>query len=127
MNDRVRFLGWRGDVETIYAAADAIVLTSDNEGMPVSLIEAAAAARPAVTTDVGSAGEVVADGRTGFVVPPATEPIADALLRLIADPALARRMGDAARERARELFSEDRLVADVAAIYDELPADRRKR
>jgi L-malate glycosyltransferase len=58
----VRFLGWRADVERIYAAADLAVLASDNEGMPVALIEAALCARPAVATDVGSVREVVDHG-----------------------------------------------------------------
>ena len=55
----LRSLGWRSDVETVYAAADLVLLTSDNEGMPVSLIEAGLAGRPAVATDVGSVAEVV--------------------------------------------------------------------
>jgi glycosyltransferase involved in cell wall biosynthesis len=127
LGDGVRFLGWRRDVETVYAASNAVVLTSDNEGMPVSLIEAATAGRPAVTTDVGSAGEVVADGVSGFVVPVAVEPVAEALLRLLDDPELASKMGAAAAERAHALFSSDRLVDDVASIYDELrPLTRRR-
>src|SRR4051812_6744514 len=68
--DNVRFLGWRGDVETVYAAADLVVLTSDNEGMPVSLIEAAMCGVPAVATDVGSVREVVLDGRSGWLGAP---------------------------------------------------------
>src|SRR4029078_8561639 len=58
LEGRVRFLGWRSDVATVYAASDVIVLTSDNEGMPVSLIEAASVGTPAVTTRVGSGPEV---------------------------------------------------------------------
>ena len=55
----MRLLGWRADVEKVYAAADLVVLTSDNEGMPVSLIEAGLAGVPAVATNVGSVAEVV--------------------------------------------------------------------
>jgi glycosyltransferase involved in cell wall biosynthesis len=66
----VRFLGWRSDVEVVYAAADLAVLTSDNEGMPVSLIEAALCGVPAVATRVGSVAEVVLDERTGWLCSP---------------------------------------------------------
>ena len=65
----LRLLGWRADVETVYAAADLILLTSDNEGMPVSLIEAGLAGLPAVATAVGSVAEVVEDGSTGLLAP----------------------------------------------------------
>jgi glycosyltransferase involved in cell wall biosynthesis len=119
LGERVRFLGWRDDVACVFAAADVVTLTSDNEGMPVSLIEAAAAGRPAVTTDAGSAREVVRDGFTGFVTPFDDELIADAVLQLVNDPSLALRFGDAAREHARA-FTADRLVADTAALYESL-------
>lgn len=120
LGGRVRFLGWWADVETLYAAADAVVVTSDNEGMPVSLIEAALAGRPAVTTDAGSAGEVVADGETGWVVPRDAAAVAHAVRRLLADPARAAAMGAAAADRARRLYSAERLVADLSALYEAL-------
>ncbi|MGH9188930.1 MAG: glycosyltransferase [Acidimicrobiales bacterium] len=120
LGDAVRFLGWRGDVETVYAAADVVVLTSDNEGMPVSLIEAAHAGRPAVTTAVGSAAEVVVDGETGFVTGPSPESLADAVSRLLDDPALRSTMGKTAAERAARLFTPSRLIADTVRLYDEI-------
>jgi glycosyltransferase involved in cell wall biosynthesis len=122
LGDRARLLGWRADVETIYAAADVVVLTSDNEGMPVSLIEAASVGCPAVTTAVGSAGEVVLDGRSGFVVSPDVDALADATGRVLDDPALRARLARAASVHAHACFSRDRLVADTAALYDELVA-----
>jgi glycosyltransferase involved in cell wall biosynthesis len=64
--ESVRFLGWRSDLATLFAASDVAVLSSDNEGMPVTLIEASMAGVPCVTTDVGSAREVVLDNETGF-------------------------------------------------------------
>lgn len=124
LGDRIRFLGWRSDVEVVYAASDIALLTSDNEGMPVSLIEAATAGRPAVTTDVGSAAEVVVDGETGFVVPTDADALAHATSRLIIDGALRSRMGAAAAVRAARLFSRDRLVADTASIYEALAASK---
>ncbi len=68
----------------MYAAADLTLLTSDNEGMPVSLIEAAAAGRPAVATRVGSATEVVMDGRTGLVSATDEHALARAVIELSA-------------------------------------------
>jgi glycosyltransferase involved in cell wall biosynthesis len=120
LGDAVRFLGWRRDVETIYSAADVTVLTSDNEGMPVSLIEAATVGCPAVTTRVGSAGEVVLDGVTGFVVDPAPDAIADATARLLADGELRSRFGAAAAAHARDRFSHNRLVGDLTTAYEDL-------
>lgn len=120
LGERVRFLGWRADVERVYSAADVVVLTSDNEGMPVSLIEAALCGRPCVTTDVGSAAEVVLDGETGVVVAPTVEAVSAGVQRLLNDPALRAAMGEAAARRARERFGPDRLVADTAALYASL-------
>jgi glycosyltransferase involved in cell wall biosynthesis len=124
LGDRVRFVGWRADVETVYAAADLVVLTSDNEGMPVSLIEAAMCGRAAVTTDVGSAAEVVTDGRTGRVVPADAHALAAAVTSLLARPDRLREMGERAVARARERFGAERLLADTVALYESLLVDR---
>lgn len=124
LGDAMRFVGWRSDVETVYAASDVVALTSDNEGMPVSLIEASAAGRPCVTTDVGSASEVVSDGVTGFVVAVDADAVADGVVRVLSDRALGRRMGAAAAERAVSRFSRARLVADTESIYERLVATR---
>lgn len=123
----VRFLGWRPDVEAVYAACDVVMLTSDNEGMPVSLIEAAFAGRPAVTTDVGSAPEVVLDGSTGFVVPADVGELVKAAERLLVDPELRKAMGTAAATHARDHFSSARLVSDIARLYEEIVEDKGDR
>lgn len=120
LGDRVRFLGWRSDVEVFYAAADLIVLTSDNEGMPVSLIEAATLGVPAVSTDVGSVSDVVVDGQTGILTSTATEELAAAVSGVLSDPALRARMSQAAKERAERLFTADRLVRDTTDLYRSL-------
>jgi glycosyltransferase involved in cell wall biosynthesis len=122
---RVAFLGWQGDVESVYAASDVVVLTSDNEGMPVSLIEAAVAGTPAVTTDVGSASEVVVDGVTGFVTGPDVGDLARAVGALLSGDQLRRTMGAAAAARARREFGADRLVRDITALYEDLVLGRR--
>ena len=129
----VRFLGWRGDVEAVYAASDLVVLTSDNEGMPVSLIEAALCGVPAVATDVGSVREVVLDGRSGWLGAPDVEGLTALVNQALADPARLRAAGAAAREHSTRLFGRARLVADTEALYDELaaqkhlPAPQRRR
>ena len=112
----VRFLGWQSDITALYAAADCMVLTSDNEGMPVTLIEAAMAGVPSVTTDVGSACEVVLDGVTGLVVEPEASAVAEGLIRMFDDD-LRNRMGEAARQRAEAEFGTRRLIADHEALY----------
>lgn len=117
-------LGWRRDVETVYAAADVVMLTSDNEGMPVSLIEAAHAGVPAVATRVGSVAEVVQHGVTGLVVDPGVEELAGAALTLLRDPAMCSRMGRAARSAAANQFSEQRLVRDMEDLYTSIAVRR---
>lgn len=113
----VRFLGWLGDVGRVYAAADLVALTSDNEGMPVTLIEAAMAGCPAVATDVGSVGEVVLDGHTGWIVRPDVEALTDAVSAAIEDPVDRRRRGIAARHRATDAFSLERGVERLEHEY----------
>ena len=104
----VRFLGWRGDVETVHAAADLTLLTSDNEGMPVSLIEAALCGTPAVSTDVGSAREVV----TGEVVGTDPAQLAAAVRRV-----LAQDLGAAARRDAEQRFGPTGMVEAHRSLY----------
>ncbi len=115
----VRFLGWQKDITALYSTADCMVLTSDNEGMPVTLIEAAMAGVPSVTTDVGSTREVVLDEVTGLVVEPGASAVADGLIRMFDDD-LRHRMGEAARQRAEAEFGTRRLIADHESLYRSL-------
>jgi glycosyltransferase involved in cell wall biosynthesis len=119
LTERVTFVGWAADTPDWYAAADVVALTSDREGTPLALIEAAAAARPVVATDVGGVADVVADGLTGFVV--AADDMAsfaDRLIRLNADPDLREAMSRAAPGRAAG-YGEERLVDDLDRLYRE--------
>jgi glycosyltransferase involved in cell wall biosynthesis len=118
--DAVRLLGWQSDVASLYASADLVVISSDNEGMPVTLLEAAMAGVPGVTTDVGSAAEVVEHGVTGLVVPPDAGALAEALVELLLDGERRSVMGRAAAQRAVERFGSARLVSDQAVFYRRL-------
>ena len=114
----VVFAGWRADLSAVYREFDILVLTSLNEGTPVSVIEAMAAAVPVVATDVGGVADVVEHGRTGLLVPSGSAAeLAASMITLARDAAARRRIGVAAREAVREKFSAERLVSDVAALY----------
>ncbi len=118
---RCRFLGWQRDVRSIYAAADVVVLTSRNEGSPVSIIEAMAAARPVVCTDVGGVSDVVASGVSGILVPYGdADGLAAAIDGLLADPAMRERLGNEARNAVSPRYDVSRLVTDITALYASL-------
>ncbi|HEY5659716.1 MAG TPA: glycosyltransferase family 4 protein [Gaiellaceae bacterium] len=115
------FLGYQEDVAPFYAAFDALVLPSSNEGTPVSAIEALAAGRPVVATRVGGVPDVVQEGEDGFLVEPgATDELADRLAELAGDSELRERMGRAGRERVLPRYAVERLVDDVDRLYRSL-------
>jgi glycosyltransferase involved in cell wall biosynthesis len=102
-------------------ASDIIALTSDQEGTPVSLIEAGAAAVPTVSTNVGGAATVIDHGVTGLLVPPADETgLADALRRLAVDDSLRARMRQNAQAHVLRRFAVDRLIRDLDILYRKL-------
>ena len=114
VRDDIVFTGWREDVADLMALMDVFVLPSWREGLPRSAVEAAASGLPQVLTDIRGCREVVRDGVEGFLVP-VRDPVglAGAIARLLEDSALRRRMGAAARERAEDLFDEDRVARIV--------------
>jgi glycosyltransferase involved in cell wall biosynthesis len=120
----VRFLGWHADVEVVYAASDLVLLTSDNEGMPVSLIEAALCGVPAVTTHVGSAAEVVLDGTSGWICTPDVDALTAATSQALSDPARLARFGAAATAHAVASYGRSRLVADTEALYEQIAVEK---
>ena len=113
----VKFLGWRKDIGALFAASDIAILTSDNEGIPLTLIQAAQASLPIVATGVGSVGDIVTHEVNGYLVD--TEPVAlaDALQKLAIDPVLRQIMGDAGRERTSRYFSLEKMCADHTELY----------
>jgi glycosyltransferase involved in cell wall biosynthesis len=122
----VKILGWQSNIERVLAAADIVVLTSDNEGTPLSLIQAGMSSLPVVTTRVGSVPEVVLDGITGFVTDLDVQKIADALEKLAKSAELRARMGASAHEFTLSNFGVDRLVNDHEMLYKKLLANRAK-
>lgn len=121
--EQTRFLGWRADLDRIYAGLDAVVLTSRNEGSPVALIEAMACARPVIATRVGGVPELVGD--TGLLAEADdAQALAESVLRVLSDPVLASRFGHCARRRVVPSFSSDRLVADIDELYQRLLTPR---
>lgn len=118
----VTMLGWRSDLEVILAATDIAILTSDNEGTPLSLIQAGLARVPSVATDVGSVREVVIADVTGFVTERRAETLADRISILALDDPLRRDMGQQARDRALTTFAPSAFLAHHAKEYDALTA-----
>ncbi len=117
------FLGYQDEVAPYYAAFDALILPSANEGTPVSAIEALAGGRPVVATRVGGVPDVVRDGVDGFLVEPGdVDAMADRLARLASDPKLRHRMGEAGRASVHERYSVERLLDDVDRLYRTLLA-----
>ena len=122
----VKVLGWQSDIEKVLSAADLVVLTSDNEGTPLSLIQAGMAGLPVVTTRVGSVPEVVLDGTTGIVTSLDVQEIADALEKLANNSGLRGQMGAAAKEFTSANFGVKRLVHDHEELYKKLLTNRAK-
>jgi glycosyltransferase involved in cell wall biosynthesis len=123
---RVTVLGWQSDIEKILSAADIVLLTSDNEGTPISLIQAGMAGLPVVTTNVGSVPDVVLDGITGVITALDVQEIADALERLVADLDLRVKFGDAAKQFTLANFGLQRLVRNHEELYKNLLSNPTK-
>lgn len=119
LEDHVALHPFEGAVEPALAAFDVYVLPSLWEGLPIGLVEAMAASLPVVATEVGGVPEALAHETTGFLVPPRdTGALASAIERLVRDPELRSRMGEAGRNRQRERFSLKAMLAGTEAAYD---------
>lgn len=113
----IRMLGWRSDVETVLAASDALLLTSDNEGTPLSVLQALRAGLPVVASDVGCLPEIVRDGQTGLLAPPTAEDLSERLGQVLANSGLSEAMGRAGALDAQERFSIDTWVRGHEDLY----------
>jgi glycosyltransferase involved in cell wall biosynthesis len=130
LRERFRFLGWRRDVPNVLANLDVVVLptVNDFEGTPLAVIEALAAERPVVATDVGGVSEVVRNGETGLLIPirdPAA--IAAAVTRLLEHPEEGRAMAARGRELVSAQYREADMIAAVETYYRELVSSRISR
>ncbi|MBF0187832.1 MAG: glycosyltransferase family 4 protein [Magnetococcales bacterium] len=114
----VRWLGARTEIAAIWQKSDIAVLPSYREGMPKSLLEAASCGCPIVTTDVPGCRDVIAEGKSGLLVPARNaSALADALQRLIDDPDLRRKMANQGRKRVYTLFSNEIIADKIVSLY----------
>ena len=117
----LRFLGFRSDLAQLYADLDVVVLCSKNEGLPVTVIEALASARPVVSTEVGSVRDLIEPGTSGLLTPPGEpDALGNAIKALLADPVAAAEMGRNGRASTYPRLSIDRLESDIRALYTSL-------
>jgi len=119
LEDRVRFLGHREDVARLLKSADVLVLSSRNEALPLTIAEAMAAGRPVVATDVGSVRDMVAEGRTGHIVPPEDEEaLAKGMAVYADDPKLRKRHGRAGRKLCLKRYAAEPILEQVEKLAD---------
>ncbi|MDT8413114.1 MAG: glycosyltransferase [Vicingaceae bacterium] len=123
----ITFTSWVKNVDWANAGLDIIALSSLNEGTPVSLIEAQAANNPIVTSNVGGVENVVLKDKTGFIVPPGNvNAFAEALLKLVENDVLRKRLSENGWEFVKEKFHYERLVNDMRELYFSLLANNKK-
>ena len=115
----VKVIGW-ADAAIFWSAVDVAISTSDNEGMPVALIEAQLAGLPVIATDVGSNSEVIQDKVTGLISSKGVDALVGAVNRFTSLPALMRTQGDKGRERASKEFSLEKMIRSHADLYQEV-------
>lgn len=115
----VKVIGW-SDSSLMWSAVDVVLSTSDNEGMPIALIEAQLAGLPVVATDVGSCSEVIKSGKTGFVVPKDKSELKKALTLLNVDYKKRASFGKAAKANSQKHFTVDKMLSAHAQIYRKL-------
>ncbi|MFC1621567.1 glycosyltransferase [Candidatus Omnitrophota bacterium] len=115
----VEFRGWVKNLSEIYKDLDIVVLTSVNEGTPVSIIEAMATAKPVVATKVGGVLDIVEDKKNGYLIDSSDEQdYTDKLLELIKDSEKRKRFGKHGRESVKNRFSKERLIKDIDKLYN---------
>jgi glycosyltransferase involved in cell wall biosynthesis len=113
------FLGWRSDIDLILSAGDIAILCSDNEGIPLTLIQASQAGLPIVSTDVGSVRDIVIEGVTGFLTEVTSEGLIQGITRLLENPELRHNLGKAGEKRARDFFSSHSMVEYHQRLYSQ--------
>jgi glycosyltransferase involved in cell wall biosynthesis len=120
-SDKIQFTGWRKDIKEIMTAVDVFVLPSLWEGLPMVLLEAMASGLPVIVTDVADNANVVEDGRSGYVIPPAdTEALQDAILKMTSDGRKVESFGEQARISYEQRFTVSKMVEQYAEVYRRL-------
>jgi len=118
---RVIFMGFQNNLQKIYAGLDIVALSSYNEGLPVALIEAMAAGKPVISSDVGGVVDLILDGDNGLLVPTNdAKALAEATIYLLEHPDRRKMMGEAGRKKVYPFFDKKRLVEDIDILYENL-------
>jgi len=121
LRNHVLFLGFREDTHELLKVMDIFVLPSLSEGMPLSLIEAMACSLPTIASDVGGISEVITDGLTGFIIPPADpETLADRIIYLLENPQSASKMSKRALQKVKTSFDLQTMINNYCRIYEEV-------
>jgi len=125
LRESVRFLGTRHDVPELLALMDMVVHPSLQEGFANAVLEAMAAGKPVVATDVGGNPEAVVQGETGLLVPPRdSRALADAIIWMLDHPDEAARFGETGRNRVADHFEISRMVRQYEELYERLVAEK---
>jgi glycosyltransferase involved in cell wall biosynthesis len=115
----ILFLGWRNDIDMILSASDIAILCSDNEGIPLTLIQASQAGLPIVSTNVGSVCDIVEDGVTGILTDSTSEALIKGVIRILDDTNLGVKLGQSGQERARIYFSTEEMIRRHEGLYSQ--------
>ena len=112
IKNQIKFFGWQNDLEKFYKQADCLLLTSNNEGWGLAVVEAAAHGLPIIMTDVGLAGEVIKNGESGIVIPVGDrKALVEAMIKIIEDSGLRKKLGEGARKAIKTLPSKEETFA----------------
>lgn len=121
LKDKVKIVGYREDIPQVLSALDIFVLSSVREGFSLAILEAMAAGKPVIATDVGGNKEAVVDGETGFIVPKKDpSSMASKILSLVCNPDLRAMMGENGCQRVAKKFSIENMVSETADLYIEI-------
>jgi len=121
LQDRFSFLGFREDVPDILGDLDLFVLSSVSEGFSLATVEAMAAGKPVIVTRSGGPQEIVEDGRTGYLTPPADpDALAEKICELLANPERAAALAQTARAKMASTFTLERMIRDYESLYERL-------
>ncbi len=127
VSDFVVFAGFRRDIPDLLASSDLLILPSDNECLPLTILEAMATGLPVVATDVGGVSEEVEDGVTGYLIPPHdTDALAEAMIRVLRSPDRGAKMGEAGRRKVESEFSIEACIGSVVRLYEQLYREKRR-